>query len=374
MEDKKLKILMTTDTVGGVWNYAVDLCHGLRDYSVEIHLATMGGYLSPSQRDQLGSLDNVVVYESDYKLEWMHDPWVEVEKAYHWIKEIHNDIDPDIIHFNNYGQAQYHWKTPTIVVAHSCVLSWWKAVKKEEAPFEWNKYKNIVKKALLNADIVVAPTQYFLNEVENIYGSFIHKKVIHNGRNFAETSFREKEPFILSAGRVWDEAKNLSVLMQLAGHLEWPVYISGENGHPVTKKVVQTENVHYLGHLSPVELQDWMQRAAIYALPAHYEPFGLSALEAAHAGCALLLGDIGTLREVWNDAAVYVDQNNPKMVAAALDKLIYNEHCRLKYAARAKERSTNYNLDKMAQHYYSTYLHLLPKLSQHRKTLIGVKI
>ena len=61
-----------------------------------------------------------------------------------------------------------------------------------------------------------------------------------------------------------------------------------------------------LGRLSAGELADWYARAAIYALPARYEPFGLSALEAALSGCALVLGDIPSLREIWGDAALFV--------------------------------------------------------------------
>jgi hypothetical protein len=57
--------------------------------------------------------------------------------------------------------------------------------------------------------------------------------------------------------------------------------------------------VRCLGPLEASELAGWMHRAAIYALPARYEPFGLSALEAAQAGCALVLGDLSSLREVW---------------------------------------------------------------------------
>ena len=49
-----------------------------------------------------------------------------------------------------------------------------------------------------------------------------------------------------------------------------------------------------------------MGRAAIYALPARYEPFGLSILEAALSGCALVIGDIPSLREIWADAALFV--------------------------------------------------------------------
>ena len=57
-----------------------------------------------------------------------------------------------------------------------------------------------------------------------------------------------------------------------------------------------------LGSLSPRALAAWLARAAIYCLPARYEPFGLSVLEAALSGCALVLGDIPSLREIWDDA------------------------------------------------------------------------
>ena len=54
----------------------------------------------------------------------------------------------------------------------------------------------------------------------------------------------------------------------------------------------------------------WLRRATIFALPARYEPFGLSALEAGLAGCALVLGDI-PMREVWHDAAMFVPPEQP---------------------------------------------------------------
>ena len=63
-----------------------------------------------------------------------------------------------------------------------------------------------------------------------------------------------------------------------------------------------------------------MAEASIYALPARYEPFGLSALEAALSGCALVLGDIPSLREIWGPAAIYVPADDKVgALRAALD-------------------------------------------------------
>jgi glycosyltransferase involved in cell wall biosynthesis len=373
MGGKRLKVLMTADTIGGVWNYAVDLCTALENFPIEIHPVTFGAYLDMSQRNRVTSIGNVVLYESGYKLEWMDDPWVEVEKGYQWVKDIQEDVQADLIHFNNYGQACRTWKVPTIVVAHSCVLSWWRAVKQEEAPPEWQTYKEVVAQALIQADFVVSPTRAFLDEIEDIYGNFVHKKVVPNGRRFTDGSVTEKKPIILSAGRVWDEAKNMSALIKMSGFLEWPVFIAGENNHPVTKKIIRTENIHYLGHLPADQLYGWLQKASIYALPAHYEPFGLSILEAASAGCALVLGDIDTLRELWDGAAVFVDQRKPDDVAAAIDKLIHDEIIRTKYAEKAKERSLQYTLARMGQEYYRLYRELLPDSLEHQKTTMILK-
>ena len=44
-----MKILMTADTVGGVWTYALELAGALAPHGVEVALATMGRRLSSAQ-------------------------------------------------------------------------------------------------------------------------------------------------------------------------------------------------------------------------------------------------------------------------------------------------------------------------------------
>ena len=123
-----------------------------------------------------------------------------------------------------------------------------------------------------------------------------------NGRAALTAAPVVKEPFILAVGRLWDEAKNVAALERVAPRLGWPVSVAGEEAHPGGGQV-RPGHVRRLGRLAPEALAPWFARASIYALPARYEPFGLSALEAALAGCALVLGDIPSLREVWGDAA-----------------------------------------------------------------------
>jgi hypothetical protein len=80
-------VLMTADPIGGVWNYALDLSRELRQLGVDVALATMGKVLSSGQAAEASRLTNVTVFESTFKLEWMDDPWADVDAAGEWLLE-----------------------------------------------------------------------------------------------------------------------------------------------------------------------------------------------------------------------------------------------------------------------------------------------
>src|SRR5262249_12322922 len=131
-----------------------------------------------------------------------------------------------------------------------------------------------------------------------------------------------KEPFVLAAGRVWDEAKGIATLVACAGRLPWPIRIAGPTAAAGRSGATGRPGLELLRDLSADVLADWMARASIYALPVRYEPFGLSILEAALAGCPLVLGAIDSMREVWGDAASYVPPGDAEALRAALAELI----------------------------------------------------
>src|SRR5690348_1818931 len=90
------RILMTADTIGGVWNYAIELADGLGRSGILVALATMGAPLTRSQRNAASQLDNLLVFESNFRLEWMQDPWSEVDRAGGWLLALEQQIQPDI--------------------------------------------------------------------------------------------------------------------------------------------------------------------------------------------------------------------------------------------------------------------------------------
>lgn len=358
---------MTADTVGGVWTYALELARALATRGVEVAIATMGALPDRTQREEASRVPNVSLFESAFRLEWMEDPWADVRRAGEWLLELESRLRPDVVHLNGYAHAQLSWRAPVLVVGHSCVLSWWHAVKGEDAPPEWERYRLEVARGLRNADLVVAPTGAMLAALEEHYGPVKRGRVIPNCRDAALFSQHEKEEFILTAGRLWDEAKNVSSLARVAPGLPWPVYVAGEDKRP-GGGAAQLPNVKLLSRLSSESLRNWFERAAVYALPARYEPFGLSALEAALASCALVLGDIPSLREVWGDAALFVPPEDTLALKDALAELIEDAGKRRLMATRARRRALEFTPARTAEGYLAAYADLMTRATKRMKT------
>ena len=213
------RILMTADTVGGVWTYALELARALAERRVEVHIATMGAPVTADQRRAAAAVRGAVLHESAYRLEWMENAWDDVWRAGDWLLDLERTLRPDVVHLNGYTHAVLPWAAPVLVAGHSCVLSWWRAVKGEDAPPAWDRYRRAVAAGLQAADVVVAPTGAMLDALAGHYGPLRDGRVIPNGRDSRTFRAVEKEEFILGAGRLWDEAKNLAVLDACAAGL-----------------------------------------------------------------------------------------------------------------------------------------------------------
>lgn len=353
------RVLMTADTVGGVWHYALQLAHGLARRGVATVLATLGRPPTPAQSAAAAAVPGLVHVHADHRLEWMPGAGPDVERAADWLCALERQHAPDIVHLNGYGYAVAPFAAPTVVVAHSCVLSWWRAVHGEDAPPDWAGYGRMVARGLHAADAVVAPTAAFRAMLEAIYGPLPHARVIHNGRD--PNDFRpapQKGAFVLTAGRLWDLAKNVALLDAVAAGLSWPVLVAGENRGP-EGSAGSIGNVQPLGLLAEAELADWMSRAAVFALPARYEPFGLAVLEAALSGCALVLGDVPTLRELWDEAALFVPPDEPSALHDAVERLARDPAFLAVQAAAARRRARRFSAARMTDAVCALYGGLL---------------
>lgn len=350
---RDLRVLMTVDTVGGMWTYACELIAALRPLRVDVTLATMGAPLSASQARTAANLSHLELFESTFALEWAPDPWRDVNAAGDWLLALEQLTRPDVIHINGYAHAALPFTAPVVCVAHACVCSWFRAVRQAEAGGEWKEYRARAQRGLRAAAAIVGPTHATLYDILDALDARVPGRVIPNGRTSVARSV-PKESFVLSSGRLWDEAKGLATLDACASSVLWPIRVAGPTVGPDGTSVEPT-GVELLGQLDPSGIASWMARAAIYARPARYEPFGLSVLEAAQAGCALVLGDIPSLREIWGSSASYASADDPEALAFVLNKLARDPLRRDAMALAAKTRASALTPRRMAIAYRELY-------------------
>ena len=362
-----LKTLMTTDAIGGVWQYSVDLVSALVARGSEVLLATMGPRPSEAQKQQLLRLPRVSVAESDFALEWMQAPWVDVDAGGKWLLDLASDFRPHIIHLNCYSHATLAWHKPVIVTAHSCVYSWWRAVHDCAPGDNWAEYKRRVMQGLAATSAITAPSAYMAAALQQEYGVHGEKiRVIHNFSNSQPTSPITKQPFLLGAGRIWDKAKNVALIEQIAPKIKWEIRVAGSERGP-DAAATYLNSARFMGILPHADLLNEMERAAIFLHPVLYEPFGLAVLEAASRKCCLVLSDIPSLRELWSDAAVFIDPRDPEQWVFEINELIGDREKHRLLAERAYLHAKKYRAEAAINQYWNLYRSLVDSNASAKK-------
>ena len=359
---RPLRVLMTTDTLGGVFSYSVTLCRALRARGVEVMLVTEGARLQNDQKRELDAIAGLVVCESSLSVEWMDEPWEDVDRAGGVLLTLERDFAPDVVHVNGYAHAALPFRAPALIVAHSSVPSWWRAVHGADAPGRYAEYRRRAQAAFRVARLVVAPTRSMLRALAEHDAFCGEASIIPNGADPALYGRLPKGEFVLAAGRLWDKAKNLALIEAAARSLSWPVRVAGDAERPDAPSQCEL-----LGRLSSEALRELLARAPIFVHPARYEPFGLAPLEAGLSGCALVLGDIGSLREIWGDAATYVRPDDCAGLAAATERLISDPELARERGRRARERALAYGVAPMV----SAYLNVYRELARTRRTRLA---
>lgn len=316
-----LRVLMTIDAVGGVWRYALDAGAELRRRGAEVALVGMGPRPSAGQQREAEAA-GIALFWRDVALDWQAANAETVRANAILLEPVIRNWSPTVLHINNAPLATVLGRgTPCLVAAHSCLSTWWAAVKGTALPDDWGWHRDMTRDGFTAADVVVTPTQAYADALQQVYGGVPHLRVVQNGG--APITPAAKQPMALAIGRWWDEGKGATTLAQAAGLTRHPIFAAG----PVAGSgaVAKAGAVRWLGEFAHDEVRNWMAEASVFVSPALYEPFGLAVLEAAHAGAALVLSDIPSFRELWDGCAEFVPPRDAKGVAAAIDRLFQDD-------------------------------------------------
>jgi glycosyltransferase involved in cell wall biosynthesis len=214
-----------------------------------------------------------------------------------------------------------------------------------------------VAEAVRSAHAVVAVSEFLAREIRSLYTVGRPIEVIYNGLTSHVMGPMPRQPITLLAGRAWDAAKNVALAAQAAqGWNPGPVYLAGQQINPDDGGVATIPKpLIPLGFLPRVELEARLRQSAIYLSPARYDPFGLLPLQAALHGCALLLSDILSYRELWDGAACFFRSDDVADLRGQWKSLFDDSERRNKFQSLAAERAVIFTPRRMAEAYCSQY-------------------
>jgi glycosyltransferase involved in cell wall biosynthesis len=353
------RVFMTTDTVGGVWSYALELARGLSRRGIATDLAILGpAPASAIARAQL--IEGVRAFATGLPLDWTAQSDDEIDRATADLVRLAEKQRPDLIHLNAPTfAATPAYPAPTVVVAHSCVATWWQAVRGGPLPADFAWRTELMARGLREADAIIAPSRSFAAALGETYGTQLAIAAVRNGcARMTPRRLERKRCCVLTAGRLWDDGKNVAALDRAAARLDVPFFAAGPLTGP-NRVTIQFAHLQHVGELDERSLTAWYDRSAIFASAAKYEPFGLTVLEAASSGAALVLSDIATFRELWDDAAVFVQDDDE--FAATLRALLDSNSRLADLSHKARKRAGTFTAEQMVEQTLAVYRSVLTR-------------
>jgi len=346
-----MRVLITTDTVGGVWRFTQELAAGLLETDCRVALVSFGALPSAAQRGDCARLESTWgeafrYTASDLPLEWMQRNEQCFESGTEVISRIAQQFAPDILHSNQYCFGALELGIPTIVTAHSDVMSWARACRDgvlENSPWI-ARYRGLVQTGLNGANAVTAPSRWMLRALCQGF------KVSSETSVIPHISTGPRRVQAVTAGRLWDEAKDVMLLEQVSSRI--PLIVAGER-ECQGFSVPQIGGVKLVGALAESELLQLFHESAVYLCTSRYEPFGLAPLEAAMCGCALVVRRIESLEETWGDAALYF--RDAESLSELLAWLYEDRESLRKAQQRASDRAGLYTREAMVTAYRALY-------------------
>src|SRR5689334_13561947 len=114
-----MHVLVTADTLGGVWTYTRELVTGLHARGHRVTLVSLGEIPTPEQSAWLNGLDRVDFRSTAFRLEWMQDSEADLRASSDFLLALIDEVRPDLLHFNQFYYGDLSCDLPRLVVAHS---------------------------------------------------------------------------------------------------------------------------------------------------------------------------------------------------------------------------------------------------------------
>ncbi|WP_197063635.1 glycosyltransferase family 4 protein [Novosphingobium malaysiense] len=333
---------MTVETVGGCWHHAIHLAEALVRRGIDVNLAVLGTPPDAAQSQDLDALQGV--------------KWTPICPPYGAVSDdddrravglrlarLANEEGCDLVQVHSPVLAALaKWSVPVVGLAHQSLC------RSSPAFEDTNSARTHVamQEGLDACDRVIVPSLSFAEELQQVFKIVSPVSVVRNGCPLQPMAAAKLAPFAFTAGRLWDEAKNCSLLDTVAAHLDFPFMAAGPREAP-NKREIAVRHLEYRGNLSKGRLQAYLAHRPVFVSAALSAPYGHRVLEAAQAGCALVLSDIPIFRELWGGVAHFVEPCDAVGFVRSISELARQPELRIRFGLAARCRAADYSLKKM---------------------------
>lgn len=337
-----------TQKATGVHRYAFEICNKLHEMGVDFHVAV------PKEIHPDYKFSFKVVKCGSFNTHL----WEQISLP-RYLKRIGS---PLLISFTGCGPLNYSNQIMTIHdVSHERYPEWF---SKNYYRFYHYMMPRIGKKA----HAVLTVSEFSKKEIVDTLGINAEKiHVVHSNVPFHNKPSKEEilsftrnpeaERYILAVSSM-DPRKNFIRLVEAFDKIKdksVKLYIIGMSfkafNTPDLQKLIG-ENVHLPGYIPDEKLQTMYQNALLSVYPSLYEGFGLPPLESMTYGCPAINSDIPALREVSQDAALYVDPYNVDDITQKIEQLLVDEPLRKELQEKGLLQIKKYSWDKSAKQVY----------------------
>lgn len=179
--------------------------------------------------------------------------------------------------------------------------------------------------------------------------------VVYNGFTPPEHVETEKRKQILYISRIEHPGKNHLNLLKAFELLpetlrnEYTLVMPGASWNGAEKvfdyaeKSPCKDQFKFTGFVDFAKLPELYNQSAVYVFPSNFEGFGLSLLEAMHAGLPCACSNNSSLGELGNGAAELFDPASPQEISNAIQKILSDENYRQKLTALGKAKAAGFS-------------------------------
>ncbi len=292
-----------------------------------------------------------------------------------------NFLKVDLVHFPHFNVPLFY-QGKFVVTIHDLIHQHYqmrRATMHDPLTYKIKQlgYRTIFKNAVSKSSKILTPSNYVKDLLVKewrvaekkiiVTPEAVDDKIINLGQGSRVKGqevlqkFNIKTPFIFYVGNAHPH-KNVEGLIKAFLKLEQTyknltLVLSGSDHYfwQRIKKEYKQKNIIYTGFITDEELVALYKNAKAFVMPSFEEGFGIPLLEAMACSCPVVSSDVGSLKEVGGDAALYFDPINIGDMVEKIQQVLNKENVRVELIKKGRERVKQFSWERLAKQTLEVY-------------------